>query len=257
VFPTSTDQLLVGIVFPIEKLGQWRGKHRELYLQCVRDWAFTKPLTEGDPISKVLGFAKMRFFFREAAGKGWALVGDAGLFKDPAPGLGISDAFRDARALADAIVEGTDEALVSYWRERDVASLELFEFARGMGTPGYNNALNRAVFAKLRDRADLRERIVAVHDRRLSPFAAFSTGEIARWTVGELLRGRFDVVKPFLSAGKNGAEVAKELERWKALAREAREAREARDARDARDAAARARTRAAGETSGDSSEAAA
>jgi flavin-dependent dehydrogenase len=100
VFPTNADQLLIGLTFPVEKVGEWKGRQREEYLARVRGWKFAAPLTEGEPISKVIGFVKGRFFFRQSAGPGWALVGDAGLFKDPAPGLGITDAFRDARALA-------------------------------------------------------------------------------------------------------------------------------------------------------------
>jgi flavin-dependent dehydrogenase len=224
VFPTNADQLLIGVVVPQAQVSEFTGRQRERLLERARAWAHTRPLVEAEPISKVVSFIKGRFFFRESAGPGWALVGDAGLFKDPAPGLGISDAFRDARALAAAIEEGTDEALVKYWRERDVASLELFEFAKDMGDPGYNHALNRRVFTELKKHASLRERIIAVQERKLSPFAAFKLGEIVRWTLGEMVRGRFGVMRPFLAAGKNGGEVAKELERWKALAREAADA---------------------------------
>src|SRR5581483_8871411 len=152
-----------------------------------------------------------RFFFRRAAGPGWALVGDAGLFKDPTPGLGISDALRDARALSAAIVEGGDEALVRYWRERDVASTELFEFARALGEVGYNNPLNRMLFQRLSAREDLRRRVIDVNLRRISPFGAFTTGEIMRWSLAELLRGRVGWVKPFFAAGKRSAAVKKEL----------------------------------------------
>src|SRR3954468_171813 len=64
-------------------------------------------------------------FFRESAGPGWALVGDAGHFKDPTPGQGISDALRQTRQLAstiEAAMGGTtqlDEALRGYWQWRD------------------------------------------------------------------------------------------------------------------------------------------
>jgi len=93
-----------------------------------------------------------------------------------------------------------------------------------MGMPGYNNALNRRVFVELKKHVHLHERIIAIQERRLSPFAAFKLSEIVRWTLSEALRGRLGVVRPFLAAGKNGSEVAKELERWKALAREAADA---------------------------------
>ena len=42
-------------------------------------------------------------FLRKPHGDGWALVGDASYHKDPILAQGISDAFRSARWLADAI----------------------------------------------------------------------------------------------------------------------------------------------------------
>ena len=39
-------------------------------------------------------------FFRQSAGPGWVLVGDAGHFKDTTSGQGISDALRQAERLA-------------------------------------------------------------------------------------------------------------------------------------------------------------
>ena len=42
-------------------------------------------------------------FIRQAYGPGWALVGDAGHHKDPFVARGISDAFRDAELLAQAL----------------------------------------------------------------------------------------------------------------------------------------------------------
>jgi flavin-dependent dehydrogenase len=45
-------------------------------------------------------------FIRQAAGPGWALVGDAGYFKDPITAHGITDAFRDAELLAQAALGG-------------------------------------------------------------------------------------------------------------------------------------------------------
>ncbi len=70
-------------------------------------------------------------FMRRAWGKGWALVGDAGYFKDPLSAHGMTDALRDAeliaRALA-AVLEGGDEteALAGYQATRDALSLPVF-----------------------------------------------------------------------------------------------------------------------------------
>ena len=62
--------------------------------------------------------------FRQAAGSGWALVGDAGYFKDPGAAHGISDAFRDAQLLADAVLA---DDLTGYGPLRNRLSAELFD----------------------------------------------------------------------------------------------------------------------------------
>ena len=43
-------------------------------------------------------FPGLTGYLRDAAGPGWALVGDAGYFKDPITAHGITDALRDARS---------------------------------------------------------------------------------------------------------------------------------------------------------------
>ena len=58
-------------------------------------------------------------------GPGWALVGDAGLFRDPITAHGISDALRDAGLLADAVIAGG--SLAGYESTRDELSREILE----------------------------------------------------------------------------------------------------------------------------------
>ena len=60
-------------------------------------------------------------------GPGWALVGDAGYFKDPITAHGITDALRDAELLAHAVVRGSGDALADYQAVRDELSLPLFQ----------------------------------------------------------------------------------------------------------------------------------
>ena len=66
---------------------------------------------------------------RQAAGDGWALVGDAGYFKDPITAHGITDALRDADPLAAAVLEGRDRAFGQYQDARDTLSTELFDIS--------------------------------------------------------------------------------------------------------------------------------
>ena len=75
-----------------------------------------------------------RAFVREAAGPGWALVGDAGMKKDPVTAQGISTAFHCAEMLAEAVEDGfsgrrpLDEALADYATERDRWLLPYYRF---------------------------------------------------------------------------------------------------------------------------------
>jgi flavin-dependent dehydrogenase len=77
-------------------------------------------------LSPYRGFAGHPGFIRPAWGPGWALVGDAGYFKDPITAHGITDALRDAESLARAVLRGTDAALGEYQAVRDHLSEGLF-----------------------------------------------------------------------------------------------------------------------------------
>ncbi|WP_172294715.1 NAD(P)/FAD-dependent oxidoreductase [Pseudoruegeria sp. HB172150] len=74
---------------------------------------------------KIVRFGGIRGYLRKAHGPGWALVGDAGYFKDPLTAHGITDAFRDAELLARAVAHGTEGAMQVYEVVRDELSLPL------------------------------------------------------------------------------------------------------------------------------------
>ena len=72
---------------------------------------------------RIRGFGGQVGHLREACGNGWALVGDAGYFKDPITAHGITDALRDAQLLADAWERGH---LEDYPAIRDALSRDIF-----------------------------------------------------------------------------------------------------------------------------------
>jgi flavin-dependent dehydrogenase len=208
VFQTDGDLLLIGAIPLVSELPAWKGRFEEAYLETLRASPLTAPLVEGNARQgDLVGALKLRYFFREAAGPGFALVGDAGLHKDPTPGYGITDALRDARNLAPAILAGGDAALVRYWRQRDVDSIELFSFAHDMGSAGYVNPLNERLYAKAMRTPVLLARLQAQSDREISPFEVVSPGLAVAATLGGLLAGRAAVVPAFLAAARRGAEV--------------------------------------------------
>src|SRR5207342_3175926 len=100
------------------------------------------------PIEAVRGFAGQHGYIRQGCGPGWALVGDASYFKDPATAHGITDALRDAELLARAILQGTADALTGYETMRNELSRRLFaitdEIASFSWTDDQLQSLHRA-----------------------------------------------------------------------------------------------------------------
>ncbi len=142
-------------------------------------------------VSKPVGLLSMKFFMKQAVGPGWALVGDSGLHIDPTPGLGISDAVRDAVTLAEAIVEGGELAMNLYWRRRDADSLGLYYFAGDMGSPAYNDPFTRMLFRRGQEDQTITKRMYEMMDRELRPQDMIPTSRAMRWLASETLSGDF------------------------------------------------------------------
>ena len=206
VLHTDGDLLLIGVTPLLSELPSWKGRHEEAYLDALRASPITAALVDGNAREgDLIGLLKARYAFREAVGPGFALVGDAGLHKDPTPGFGITDALRDARSVARALLAGGDDALVRYWRQRDVESIDLFHFAHDMADPSYVNPLNQAVYALAGRSPELIERLQAQARREISPYAVVPMGTVLRAVAGAVLRGNFGVLPAFFAAGQRGA----------------------------------------------------
>jgi hypothetical protein len=178
----------------------------------------TRPLVEGrEPVGKGCGLLQPRFFYRDPVGPGYALLGDAGHFKDFVTGQGMADALLDAERLATAILDGRPEAFDVYWRARDVETLPLHFDAIRQGKIGFNAPFMRWVYAHLgRDEA-LASRLGLVMDRQIPPSATIGTGKMLAWVGEALLRGRLDVVRGFFRMGKELGGEERELTARRAL----------------------------------------
>jgi flavin-dependent dehydrogenase len=109
--------------------GPWRADRTSAFREALRQADPSLPsLVAGPrPDAPLCVFAGRNGFLRQAHGPGWALVGDAGYFKDPLTAHGITDALRDAELLADASAAGTAAAFAEYAATRDALSIPLFE----------------------------------------------------------------------------------------------------------------------------------
>jgi 2-polyprenyl-6-methoxyphenol hydroxylase-like FAD-dependent oxidoreductase len=85
-------------------------------------------LVQTAPTGTIRRFRGAPARLRQAFGPGWALVGDAGWWKDPLATHGITDALRDAELLARAIVaqmDGDARAMSEYEGTRDAVALTM------------------------------------------------------------------------------------------------------------------------------------
>jgi flavin-dependent dehydrogenase len=139
--PTNDDATLVLTYFPQSRFDEVRADADTAYLERVRDTApaLFDRIQGKRRVERLRGTGHQQNFFRQAAGAGWALVGDAGHHKDSITARGISDAFMQAESLARNVggqlgdPARLDTGLRSFAQERDDAL-----------TPGYEATLSVA-----------------------------------------------------------------------------------------------------------------
>jgi flavin-dependent dehydrogenase len=138
-FPTNDGLTITPAIFPRDELPMVRtslNRHLLDALGLVSD--FAEPFRHGARVERIRGMGDLPNFFRKPYGDGWALVGDAGYHKDPILAQGISDAFRSAEWLADALDAGfsgaraLDEVLAEYQRIRDETFAPMYDLSCAM-----------------------------------------------------------------------------------------------------------------------------
>lgn len=122
----------------------------------------------GRRVEQFYGSAGLPFFFRKPYGPGWALVGDAGYHKDPITAQGITDAFRDAELLSEAIDAGLsgrqllDAALACYEQQRDEAAMPIYEFTYQLAALRPPAPEMQQLFAALRHNQEQTDRFFGI-----------------------------------------------------------------------------------------------
>jgi flavin-dependent dehydrogenase len=127
--PTN-DGVCVFLSMPSEDFAGLRGmRASDAYEQTLRRLfpQFSQRLVGATRAESVRGIGGEYGFLKQTAGDGWALVGDAGYFKDPLTAHGITDALRDAELLTRAIVDGRPEAMTDFTRTQHALSQQLFD----------------------------------------------------------------------------------------------------------------------------------
>lgn len=192
--PTDAGLFMAAVTPSIDRRPDLRRDREGGYAAGIGHWPELNAIVAtGRQAAPVQMMARWHGFFRESAGPGWALVGDAGHFKDPTPGQGIADALRQAVELAPAIETALgggdpDAVLREWWSWRDRDAWEMYWFAREMGAAGPSRLLDREVLRRIgsdpRKVADLAR--VLNHD--LPPSKLFSAPLALSTLAGALLK---------------------------------------------------------------------
>lgn len=132
--PTNDGRAIVIVFWRREAFRAVRGNvERSFHDALELAPSLAERLRAGERADRFFGTGDLPFFFRKPYGHGWALVGDAAYHKDPITAEGITDAFRDAELLTEAIDAGLsgrrplEEALAAYEHERNDVSLPIYE----------------------------------------------------------------------------------------------------------------------------------
>jgi flavin-dependent dehydrogenase len=138
VFPTHDGQACIWVCTPTADARVVRrraGSRVEAFDTLLERSAppLAERLRQAHRTSPVQGMLRQPNQLRQAFGPGWALVGDAGYYRDAITAYGISDAFHHAELLAVALDQALDgdgeetTALAAYQQQRNQALAEIFE----------------------------------------------------------------------------------------------------------------------------------
>jgi flavin-dependent dehydrogenase len=140
-YNTNDDLALVGVAFPARELPAVRSDIEGNYMRSIAEHTpdLAEQLSHGRRESRFVGGA-IPGYYRRPYGPGWALVGDAAYQKDPCTASGITDAFKAADLMAEAIDAGLsgrqpmEQAISAYEQQRNDRETPYFELTTQLAT---------------------------------------------------------------------------------------------------------------------------
>ena len=193
--PTDSKLFMAGVCPPMDVKAAYLADREGGFKTGIERWPELAELLAGAKrVGPIRVLADWHGYFREAAGPGWVLLGDAGHFKDPTPAQGISDALRQAECLADSITAGLggggalDGELRRWWRWRDDDAHEMYGFATDIGA-GASPLLSGELLGEIATESGGPEQLLRVLNRDLLPSQLFTTPRVDR-AIGRIVRDR-------------------------------------------------------------------
>ncbi|MEU6730731.1 NAD(P)/FAD-dependent oxidoreductase [Nonomuraea wenchangensis] len=221
-FPCDGGLSLVLLMPPVERVPDFRGNlEAEFERSVTLVPGLAERLSGCSRATKVVSSTTHPSYFRRSSGPGWALVGDAGHFKDPVTAQGIRDAIRFARLLgerAGGVIgdpAALDRAVRAWERRRNAECVHTYHWTNLLGR---GDALAPVQFELLRALTDGPggvRRVLDVYSRLRDPRETLALPGLLRATVRALAHG----------AGERPAILRSATEALRELAGHRREAR--------------------------------
>ena len=129
VFPSDDGVTCLAVSVNLDEYERLRHDLRNRFdALLVRHRGLWDRYERSQPVGRLLGSGPQPDYVLQAAGPGWALVGDAGMHQDPWSGQGMDCAGVSAALLAESFLEagGSDRWMERYERRRDERMLEIF-----------------------------------------------------------------------------------------------------------------------------------
>jgi 2-polyprenyl-6-methoxyphenol hydroxylase-like FAD-dependent oxidoreductase len=215
--PTDAGFYLAAVCPPLSARDAFLADRKASFMAGLAAWPeLAQVLAGASPVGPIRVMVNWHGYFREAAGPGWALLGDAGNFKDPSPAQGIADALRQAERLADAVAAGfggagdLDGQLRRWWRWRDEDAYEMHWFAADMGAPSQARPLAAQLMRDIAADLGAAEGLLRVLNHDIPPSRLFTLPRVARAAL-RVARERPASVPAM--AGEMGAELRNEVNR--------------------------------------------
>jgi len=217
--PTDAGLFLAAVCPPMADKDVFLGDREGGYMAAIDAWPELAGLLAGaNRRGPIRVMANWHGYFREAAGRGWALLGDAGNFKDPSPAQGISDALRQAEHLADVVATGLgesgdiDDELLHWWRWRDDDGYAMHWFATDMGAAGSPAPLATQFTRDMAGDAEATKALLGVLNHEVEPSQLFTPRRLGRAAI-RAVRNRPDQIPAM--AKEAAAEIRNEAVRFK------------------------------------------
>jgi flavin-dependent dehydrogenase len=185
--PTDSGLYMAVVCPSLEVKDAFLAEREESFMAGIAAWPELAELLSGaNRVGPIRVMVNWHGYFREAAGPGWALLGDAGSFKDPSPAQGIADALRQAERLSAAVEKGLaetadiDDELRRWWGWRDEDGYRMHWFATDMGAAGKSPPLAAQFMRDVAADDEAAKGLLRVLNHDIPPFQLLTVRRLLR-----------------------------------------------------------------------------